>query len=61
MGLVTNDLSDWLSEPAPESEQESEENPFHAGAVPVVLARLQERWRNRVERLRRWFEAGLKT
>jgi len=53
MGLVTNDLSDWLSEPAPESE----ENPFRAGVVQVALARFHLGWRHTVQRLREWFEA----
>jgi hypothetical protein len=55
MGLVTDDLSEWLAEP----EARLEENPFGAGFAQSVETPPHTRWRHTVRRLRKWLRTEL--
>jgi len=54
MGLVTNDLSDWLAEPR--AEPGLEENPFGIGAERATLAHVNALWHRAGRRLHRWLD-----
>lgn len=55
MGLVTDDLSEWLTEP----EAKLEENPFRTGFEQSVETPAHTRWRNAVLRFRKWLRTAL--
>jgi hypothetical protein len=58
MGLVSNDLSDWLAETRaqPDSAPASAENPFGAGAAHSANVRLHALWHRAGQRLHRWLD-----
>ncbi len=63
MGLVTDDLREWLAEtkPLPESESAFEENPFRPGAARSAQAHLdahlQGIWNRLTSRIHKWLDA----
>jgi len=54
MGLVTNDLSEWLAEPAPEPGPEV--NPFGTGAAHAANLQLHALWHRAAQRLHHWID-----
>lgn len=55
MGLVTDDLSEWLAEPKPVLEAKT----FGAGLAPAARERPQAGWGHAVYRLRKWLRTTL--
>lgn len=55
MGLVTDDLAEWLAEP----KAKPEENPFGAGFAQSTEASPLSRWQYAVQRLRKWLRTEL--
>jgi hypothetical protein len=54
MGLVTDDLSAWLTEP----EAKLEENHFRAANPQSVESPSNTLWHHAVHRLRKWLRTG---
>lgn len=54
MGLVTNDLSEWLAEPG--AEPAPEENPFGVGAAHAANLQLHGLWHRATRRLHHWLD-----
>jgi hypothetical protein len=55
MGLVTNDLADWLTDP----KDVPENNPFGASTSHSLRDRLHTGWEHAVCRLRKWLRTDL--
>ena len=60
MGLVTDDLREWLAETQVQPESESEENPFGLGAMRSAQAQVDEHlhglWHRLTYRLHKWLD-----
>jgi hypothetical protein len=60
MGLVTDDLREWLAETQPLPESESDQNPFGLGAMQTaqsqVDAQLHGLWRRLLHRFHKWID-----
>jgi hypothetical protein len=60
MGLVTDDLREWLAETQPQPQCESDENPFGVGAMQAAQAHadghLHGLWHRLVYRLHKWVD-----
>lgn len=54
MGLVSNDLSDWLAEAS--GEPEADGNPFGVSAERATLAHVHALWHRAGRRLHRWLD-----
>jgi hypothetical protein len=55
MGLVSNDLSDWLAEAS--GETESEGNPFGVSAERAAMAHVHALWHRAAYRVHKWIDA----
>jgi hypothetical protein len=55
MGLVSNDLGDWLAETP--GEPESVENPFGENAEHAALGQVHALWHRAAHRIHRWIDA----
>jgi len=55
MGLVTSDLTDWLSDP----KDVPEKNPFGAGVPHSMREPIHTGWERAVGRLRKWLRTDL--
>ena len=60
MGLVTDDLREWLAEcDAPEAESSVESNPFRRGSTQSpVDSHMQEMWHRLTGRFHKWLNHG---
>ena len=60
MGLVTDDLREWLAETQVQPESETDENPFAAGAARSAQSQLDAHlhglWRRLTYRLHKWID-----
>lgn len=56
MGLVSNDLGDWLAEAESHHESETLDNPFGVGAERAAMAQVHALWLGAGRRLHRWLD-----
>ena len=54
MGLVSNDIGDWLADP--KAEPGFEENPFGVGVERAALAHVHALWHRAGRRLHQWLD-----